>query len=106
LHTELKAIGFGMNWICRLRARPNRLTSVPDLAEWKQVPAAMFQHLVESLTRRVEAVIAAKGGHLHINAHDFGMRCSTRYWYLLVPRVYSRVAVTHLVFIPCVIVFL
>ena len=36
----------------RLRARPNRPTSVPNLinalvAEWKQVPAAMFQHLVE-----------------------------------------------------------
>ena len=51
----------------RLQARPNRPTSVPDLtnalvAEWKQVPAAMFQHLVESLPRRVEAVIAAKGG--------------------------------------------
>jgi hypothetical protein len=51
----------------RLRARPNRPKSVPDLtnalvAEWKQVPAAMFQHLVESLPRRVEAVIAAKGG--------------------------------------------
>ena len=50
-----------------LRARPNRPTSVPNLtnalvAEWKQVPAAMFQHLVESLPRRVEAVIAAKGG--------------------------------------------
>jgi len=51
----------------RLRARPNRSTSVPDLtnalvAEWKQIPAAMFQHLVESLPRRVEAVVAAKGG--------------------------------------------
>ena len=31
-------------------------------SEWKQVSAAMFQHLVESLPRRVEAVIAAKGG--------------------------------------------
>jgi hypothetical protein len=30
--------------------------------EWKQVPTAMFQHLVESLPRRMEAVIAAKGG--------------------------------------------
>ena len=44
----------------RLRARPNRPTSVPDLtnalmAEWKQVPAAMLQHLVESLPRGVEA---------------------------------------------------
>ena len=51
----------------RLRARPNRPTSVPDLtnalvAEWKQVPTALFQRLVESLPRRVEAVIAAKGG--------------------------------------------
>ena len=51
----------------RLRARPNRPTSVPDLtnalvAERKKVPASMFQHLVESLPRRVEAVIAAKGG--------------------------------------------
>jgi hypothetical protein len=38
------------------RARHNRPTSVPDLshalvAEWKQVPTAMFQHLVESLPR-------------------------------------------------------
>ena len=51
----------------QLRARPNRPTSVLDLtnavvAEWKQIPTAMFQHLVESLPRRVEAVIAAKGG--------------------------------------------
>ncbi|CDQ66764.1 unnamed protein product [Oncorhynchus mykiss] len=34
-----------------MRARPNRPTSVPDLtnafvAEWKQVPTAMFQHLM------------------------------------------------------------
>ena len=46
----------------RLRARPSRPKSVPDLtnvhvAEWKQVP-----HLVESLPRRVEAVITAKAG--------------------------------------------
>ena len=66
---------------CRLRARPNRPTSVPDLlnalvTEWKQVPAAWFQHLVNiSLPRRMEAVIAAKGEQLHINAHEFGMRC-------------------------------
>jgi hypothetical protein len=51
----------------QLRARPNHATSVPDLtnalvAEWKQVPTAMFQHIVENLPRRVEAVIAAKGG--------------------------------------------
>ena len=54
---------------------------MPDLTnalvtEWKQVPAAMFQHLVESLPRRVEAVIATRGDQLHIKAHDFGMRCS------------------------------
>ena len=51
----------------QLRAKPKLPTSVPDLtnalvAEWKQVPAGMFQHLVESLPRRVEVVIAAKGG--------------------------------------------
>ena len=51
---------------CRLRARRNRPTSLPDLthavvAEWKQILAAMVQHVVESLPRRVEAVIAAKG---------------------------------------------
>ena len=67
---------------CRLRARPNCPTSVPHhtnalLAEWNQVPSAMFQHLVESLPRRVEAVMAAKGEQLHINGHNFGMRCYT-----------------------------
>jgi hypothetical protein len=40
------------------------------------VIAAMFQHLVERLPKRVEAVIAAKGGkQLHINTNDFVMRC-------------------------------
>ena len=39
----------------------------PDLtnavvAQWRQVPTAMLQHIVESLPRRLEAVIAAKGG--------------------------------------------
>jgi hypothetical protein len=48
----------------QLLARPNRSTSVPDLtnalvAEWKQVPAAMFQHRMDSLPRRFEAVIVA-----------------------------------------------
>ena len=52
---------------CQMRARPNRLTSVPGLtnavvAEWKQITPAMFQHLVESLPRRVEAVFASRGG--------------------------------------------
>ena len=41
---------------------PNHPTSLTLVAEWKQVQAAMFQHLVESLPRGVEAVIAAKGG--------------------------------------------
>jgi hypothetical protein len=31
------------------------------VAEWKQVLAAIFQRLVESLSRRVEAVKAAEG---------------------------------------------
>ena len=41
----------------RLRARANHPTSVSNLtnalvAEWKQVPTAMFQHLVESFPRQ------------------------------------------------------
>jgi hypothetical protein len=47
------------------------------VAEWKQVPTAMFQTLVECLPRRVEAVTAANGDQLHIDAIDFGIRCST-----------------------------
>jgi hypothetical protein len=52
---------------CRPRARPNLQTSVTDLtnalvAEWEQFLAAIFQYLVESLPRRVEAVVAANGG--------------------------------------------
>ena len=55
----------GLNPIEHLTS--NRPTSVHNLtnafvAEWKQVSAAMFQHLVESLHRRVEAVNANKGG--------------------------------------------
>jgi hypothetical protein len=30
------------------------------VSEWKKVHAAMFQHLLERLPRRVEAVVAAK----------------------------------------------
>jgi hypothetical protein len=33
--------------------------------KWKVFPEKVFP----------EAVIAAKGDQLHINAHDFGMRC-------------------------------
>ena len=52
---------------CRLRVRFNCPISVPDLtnalvADWKLVPAALFQHLVESLPKRVKAVIAANWG--------------------------------------------
>ena len=55
---------FGMNWNVDCEPGP---TSVPDhsnalVAECKKITSAMFQHLVESLPRRVEAVIAAKGG--------------------------------------------
>jgi hypothetical protein len=50
----------------RLRVRPNYPTLVPNITnalvtEWKQVSAAMFQHVVERLPRRTEAVNA------HIN---------------------------------------
>ena len=43
------------------------------LTEWAQIPAGTLQNLVGSLPRRVEAVTAAKGGQLHINAYGFGM---------------------------------
>ena len=51
----------------RLRVRPSRPTSVPDLTnalldEWAKIPTDRLQNLVESLPRRVEAVVAAKGG--------------------------------------------
>jgi len=51
----------------RLRARPFRPTSVSDLTnallqEWPKIPINTLLNLVESLTRRVEAVMAAKGG--------------------------------------------
>ena len=51
----------------RLRARPSRPTSVPDLTnalleEWSNIPIDTLLNLVDGLPRRVEAVIAAKGG--------------------------------------------
>ena len=62
----------------RLRARPNCPTSPNAIvAECCGDLLPKFQHLVESLPRTVEAVIAPRGDQLHINAHDFGMRCST-----------------------------
>uniref|UniRef100_A0A672YKD4 Tc1-like transposase DDE domain-containing protein n=1 Tax=Sphaeramia orbicularis TaxID=375764 RepID=A0A672YKD4_9TELE len=51
----------------RLRARPSHPTSVCDLTnvfleEWSKIPMNTLLNLVDSLPRRVEAVIAAKGG--------------------------------------------
>ena len=43
------------------------------VAEWKQIPAAMFQHLLESLPRRVEAVNVGRAG-VHIL---LAMQCSS-----------------------------
>ena len=73
----------------RLRASTNLPTSVPDLsnalvAKWKQVPASMFQYLVESLPRRVDAIIAEKGGTnsilmLMILEWDFQQGCPHTY---------------------------
>jgi len=50
----------------RLRARPSRPTSVSDLTDalledWSKIPINALLNLAESLPRRVEAVIAAKG---------------------------------------------
>ena len=55
---------FGINWNadCEPGLIVQHQCPTSLMAEWKEVPAAMFQHLVESLPRRVEAVIAANGG--------------------------------------------
>uniref|UniRef100_A0A0E9Q6D7 Uncharacterized protein n=1 Tax=Anguilla anguilla TaxID=7936 RepID=A0A0E9Q6D7_ANGAN len=64
---------FGMHW--NADCKPALLANI-SAPTWKRIPAATFQNLVESLPRRVEAVIATKGwevwGEVHINAH--GMR--------------------------------
>ncbi|KAK3553746.1 hypothetical protein QTP70_007607 [Hemibagrus guttatus] len=63
----------------RLRARPSCPTSAPDLTnvlleERSNIPINTLLNLVESLPKRVEAVIAAKGGttpyyiHAHVKA--------------------------------------
>ena len=51
----------------RLRARPHRPSSIPLLNAahregWAAIPQETFQHLVERMPARVEAVIKAKGG--------------------------------------------
>jgi len=48
----------------RLRARPSRQHHLTNalLEEWSKIPINTPLNLVESLPRRVEAVIAAKGG--------------------------------------------
>jgi hypothetical protein len=72
---------FGMNWNadCEpgLIAQHQCPTSIMLL--WLNGSKSQKQcsNTVESLPRRVEAVIAAKGDQLHINAQDFGMRCLT-----------------------------
>ena len=68
LHTALTSTPlntFGRNW--NTNCEPGLITqhqcpTTALVAEWKQVPAAMFQHLAESLPRRVEVVRAAKRG--------------------------------------------
>ena len=51
----------------RLHSQPNRPSSLQALTSavmdaWKSIPMATYQKLVESLPRRVQAVIDAKGG--------------------------------------------
>ena len=48
----------------KLRARPTHPTSVCDLTneEWSEIPINTPLNFVKSRPRRVEAVIAAKGG--------------------------------------------
>lgn len=51
----------------RIRLRPRRPSSLPELAtalkeEWSAISPVFYKNLVESLPRRIEAVIRAKGG--------------------------------------------
>ncbi|GFS80641.1 transposable element Tcb1 transposase [Trichonephila clavipes] len=52
---------------CRLRSQPNRPSSLQALTSavmdaWKAIPMVTYQKLVESLPKRMQAVIHAKGG--------------------------------------------
>ena len=50
--------------------KPKNLTELTRLVKsvWKAIPLKSIQVLVESMPRRVEACIAAKGGPTNINA--------------------------------------
>lgn len=68
---------------CQLRTRPSHLTSVPHLTnalmiEWAQIPTAIFQNLVESIPKRVDAVITAKGKPP--SGNDNGFEIGTYGW--------------------------
>lgn len=65
----------GMNW--NSGVRPPGLSSVLSLtnalvAECKQIPTAMLEYLVESILRRVKAILAAKG-RMNVNGFWNGM---------------------------------
>lgn len=52
---------------CRLRTRPQRPTAKNKLfavllEEWRSILESTYRKLVESMSRRVKVVIAAKGG--------------------------------------------
>jgi hypothetical protein len=72
---------FGMNWNADCQQGLITSTSGPDLTnavvdELKQFPAAMFQ----SSGKPSQKSGQQRGDQLHINAHYFGMRCSTSRW--------------------------
>jgi transposase len=51
----------------RIRNRRNKPSSLPELErlvqrEWKAIPRHVIENLVDSMPRRIQAVIAAQGG--------------------------------------------
>lgn len=62
---------FSMSVLAWISARSSHPTSVPVLTNALLIPS--IQILAESLSRRAEALIAAKGGQAHVNAQGFGI---------------------------------
>ena len=66
---DLNPIEHVWNYVdCKIRARPIQPTSIAELKraieeEWYAIPLEYIQSLFDSMPRRIEAVLKAKGGY-------------------------------------------